>query len=948
MEIELESSAPRLIADRYEIIHEIGKGGMGVVYRAADKKLMRHVALKTLKFEKSLSLDDIEVQRMVIEAQAAAQLNHPNIVTIYDIGIEKIPPYIALELVEGITLTDIIRGDELPDFNLIIKIMIQLCDGMAHAHERGIVHRDLKPSNVMLTDKYMIKITDFGLAKMVEDIERTVSEEGAVVGTPPYISPERYKGEKGDYLSDIFAIGVIMYELVTGKKPFAGDTVVEVMSKIINVEHEPLKKLRPSTPDYFEEIIAGTLAKDPSKRIQSASLIKEMLVRKAGASETISVHAMGLSLGDSPVWSLPYNRDANFTGREEVLREIQEQFSGKDSSSVVALHGLGGIGKTLVAIEYAYQHSKEYKLVWWLRAEENSLLLADFAELARSLGLPEGESKDREKIALAVKHCLEQNEDWLLIFDNASNPKDIKEFIPRGGVGNILVTSRNPNWRKVGHTVLIDKFKREESVEFLGKWLEGEALDILDNLAFALGDLPLALEQASAYIETTGISVSDYLILFSQHHQELLRRGSGPEESVSVASTWELSFAKIFELSPQSIELMNLCAFLAPENISKKLLSDGVKYYDEPLKSALSNPLSFNDAIAVLRSYSLVNASGDSLTFHKLVQSVIRDGLAEEEREYYARRALGLVRDAFRFVVDDTKTWDECSKLLPHSLTVVERCRDLDIAREDVGLLLNEIGHFLMYQGQYKDAKSCLESALKVLEGIYGHDDPRLSPVINRIGVVYREMGDREKAFTNYERSYRINKERYGEEHPDVGRDLYNIGLLFFDQGDNEKSLDYVKRAYLIFEKVYDEDHIKVIQALNLLGLIYLNVGEVDNAKKHIEESLRLAKERWGEKHPMVANRLTNLGRVYHHSGELEKARQFHEKALTMKKEFYGDKHIEYAASAHQLGSVLGELGEKERAMELFMNALEVSLNVLGEGHEFVEKVRKSIEELDS
>jgi serine/threonine protein kinase/tetratricopeptide (TPR) repeat protein len=255
----------------YEIVASIGAGGMGEVYRARDPKLDREIALKVLSSE--LASSNEHLRRFEYEARAASALNHPNIVSIYDVGRDEGHAYIAMELIEGQDLRELTAGGA-PLLEFVLRVCTKLADGLAAAHERGIVHRDLKPENVIVSKDGFVKILDFGLAKLVRQIGQNDSTmphttPGAVFGTVGYMSPEQAMGKATDFRSDQFSIGVIIYELLTMKRPFDRPSAAETMAAIIREEPKPLRQLRPDCPRDLEKIVARCLAKEPHDRYAS-------------------------------------------------------------------------------------------------------------------------------------------------------------------------------------------------------------------------------------------------------------------------------------------------------------------------------------------------------------------------------------------------------------------------------------------------------------------------------------------------------------------------------------------------------------------------------------------------------------------------------------------------------------------------------------------------------
>jgi Tol biopolymer transport system component len=281
----------------YEVVAPLGAGGMGEVYRARDPRLGREVALKVLPEE--VSLDKDRLSRFEQEARSASALNHPNIITIYEIGQAEHVSYIAMELVEGKTLRELSAADPLP-VRRAIGIAVQVAEGLAKAHSAGIVHRDLKPENVMVSEDGYVKILDFGLAKLTEPesgqlsamptLARPETHPGTVLGTVGYMSPEQASGQPLDFRSDQFSFGSILYEITSGQKAFARKTAAETMSAIIREEPEPLVKLRPDVPPPLRWIIERCLAKDPEERYAST---RDLARELAGLRDHISEVSSG-------------------------------------------------------------------------------------------------------------------------------------------------------------------------------------------------------------------------------------------------------------------------------------------------------------------------------------------------------------------------------------------------------------------------------------------------------------------------------------------------------------------------------------------------------------------------------------------------------------------------------------------------------------------------------
>ena len=266
---------------RYKIIKEIGRGAMGIVYQGYDPKIDRIVALKTIRKDRIAESSDVEdlVMRFQRELRATGKLVHPNITVVYDTGEDEEKAYIAMEYIEGDTLEDLIqRGIRFP-MEKIIDIIDQICEGLEYTHRHGIVHRDLKPSNIMLVKRERVKITDFGISKAIGAASSPLTQAGVLLGTPSYMSPEQITGSEIDGRSDLFSLGIILYQLLTGEMPFVGDTIPTLLYNIVNKDPTPPSQIDSTIPALYDEVITKAVAKDPDKRYQMARDFVEDLKR---------------------------------------------------------------------------------------------------------------------------------------------------------------------------------------------------------------------------------------------------------------------------------------------------------------------------------------------------------------------------------------------------------------------------------------------------------------------------------------------------------------------------------------------------------------------------------------------------------------------------------------------------------------------------------------------
>jgi len=397
----------------------------------------------------------------------------------------------------------------------------------------------------------------------------------------------------------------------------------------------------------------------------TAALLAAMEQRRAkppsqpvfpGAERTVAkvVAAVPRFPGMLPgVWRMPHLRNPRFVGRATTLGWMSEELS---AGGRVALFGLGGVGKTQIAVEYVYS-TTDLDVVWWLRAEDPVTMVEDLAGLGDALGVPVADSP--AETAARVLEALRTRTGWLLVFDNATEPETIHEWLPAGKSGRVVITTRNPGFHGVASTNQVKPMDHDDATRFITDRIGSAATEQVEGLAEDLGRLPLAMEQATAYIAATGRTIENYrgLLKTSQAGELLARGAAAADYPDTVATTWDLAFKKVANTKPAATELLNVAAFLAPDGIPRALFATSGEddALPEQLIEAIADPLGFDDLVVTLGRYSLIDVEADTLSVHRLVQGVTRDRL--DEHGPYVDASLQLVANAFFFDADDPASW---------------------------------------------------------------------------------------------------------------------------------------------------------------------------------------------------------------------------------------------------------------------------------------------------
>ncbi|HEU5380833.1 MAG TPA: tetratricopeptide repeat protein [Ktedonobacteraceae bacterium] len=654
------------------------------------------------------------------------------------------------------------------------------------------------------------------------------------------------------------------------------------------------------------------------------------------------------------IWNVPYRRNPFFTGRAEILQNLQEALNtdGMAVAQAIAISGLGGIGKTQIALEYAYHHRHEYQAVLWARADTRELLITDFADIAALLALPESNEQDQSRAVAAVKRWLSRQTGWLLVLDNADDLDMISDFIPESLGGHLLLTTRAQSTGQIAQRLPVETLSLEEGMLFLlrrAKLFTGTAL--LPDVSYVyqakaraiteiMGGLPLALDQAAAYIEETGCGLTGYVERYQQRSLTLLRRRGGlrPGHPESIVATWSLSFEKIEQAHPAAAELLRLCAFLQPDGIAEELLAKGAGELTPSLQLLATDPFEMDAAIETLTTFSLLRRDPEThmLALHRLVQVVLREQMNEETRRVWEERAVQLVEQAFPAV--SFTTWQGCQQCLPHALVCVEFIEQQHMTLPAALSLLNKTGSYLRERAQYSEAERLLTNALALSEETAEMNTPMLAECLSNLGVLAHDQGKYVRSEALLQRALLIYEQVWGPEHSAVAQCLSNQAENYRVQARHSQMEELVKRALAIREKALGAEHPTVAQSLNQLAMLYHGQNKYSLAEPLYRRALAIRQQALGPEHIDVAENLNNLASLYDSLGKYAQAEPLYQQSLAFCEKNLGAQHMYTAISLYNLAEVYRYQGKYTQAEQLHQRALDIRKQTLGLDHPHIAK----------
>jgi hypothetical protein len=629
-------------------------------------------------------------------------------------------------------------------------------------------------------------------------------------------------------------------------------------------------------------------------------------------------------------------------GREALLTGLDALLSAGDGHSprTVSLCGLGGAGKTSVAVEYAYRHLAEVGVAWQLAAEDATVLAAGFGELAAQLGV-RGLADARDPVTSVHAVLARFPLPWLMLFDNAADLPSVAAFLPPAGPGRLLITSQNPNWP--GQALDVPVLDREVAAGFLVSRTGDSDRMAARDLAGVLGGLPLALEQAAAYIQATGASLAWYLDVFRDRRADLLARGEPAGHPTHVVATLGLALSHLEADAPTAVALLRLLSCLAPEPVPLSLLFAYAQVAEEltpgvtdAFGALLGDQVAMGDAVAALRRYSLVTPAGDGLvSVHRLVQTITLGQLPTAQAREWEQAAAALVAAAVPADTELPTTWPVCAVLLPHARAVLDPTDDA----------MRRLTSYLGYSGSSTTAREMLQLIAYAHEAddANGPEHPTTLAVRCELARWTGHIADEAGARDQLAALLPICERVLGPEHPQTLSTRHELAYWTGEAGDRVRARRQLAALLPVRERVLGSEHPQTLSTCHLLARCTGAAGDRAGARRQLAALLPICERVLGSEHPQTLTARHELAYWTGVTGDKAGACDLFARLLSIRERVLGPEHPQTLATRHELAHWTGKAGDAVEARRQLAELLHIEERILGPEHPSTQITSKNL-----
>ena len=688
--------------------------------------------------------------------------------------------------------------------------------------------------------------------------------------------------------------------------------------------------LSPRSVSDLERGINRTARKDTAVLLGGALGLAEpvrALFVAAARGLAPAAEVLGAARGARPrVWNIPA-RNPGFTGRDDLLAEVREQLVAGDKAVVQALHGMGGVGKTQLAAEYAHRFAGSYDLAWWINAEQGGLIGDQVAALGLALGCVQP-GAGTEAVRAAVLAELRHRGRWLLVFDNAEDPADVAPWLPAGG-GHVLITSRQRGWDEVAAPVEIDVLARAESMAILQARVTALSGADADRLAAELGDLPLAIAQAAGFMADTGMTADEFLALLRTRAGQLLAQGAPGSYPRSLAAATGLMADRLARQDPAAAELASVCAFLAPEPIPQSLFTAAVSVLPGELAARAADPLAWRQTLAYLTRQSLVRIDHRGLQMHRLTQAILRERLSTAQAAATRNYAEAIMAASDPGDMPNPATWPRWARLTPHVLAA-------DLAATDNPALRELAGHtcwYLLERGDTRTAHDLASGLHRQWRDRLGEDHPHTLTAAHYLARTLLEMGRHAESRDLNHDTLTRRRRILGHDHLDTLYSAHNLAINLRKLGDVQAAHNLNQDTLARHRRIRGHDHRSTLSSATILAHDLRALGEVQAAHDLNQDTLARRRRILGHDHPDTLNSAHNLAYDLRALGDAAAARTLDHDTLARRRRILGHDHPDTLNSAHNLAYDLRTLGDAAAARTLDHDTLDRRRRILGHDH---------------